>query len=317
MDRLIPPEDLASLLAGYILGDLSPEEAETVVQLLAAQPDLLHDIAQLQETLADIPYALPDVAPPPQLRQSALSALAAEMDAAAIAISPPDGIPGAAITTPVTMPTTTPVTARASQAAAKNPWPGRRALFAMVGSIAAVTVASLGMDNLQLRQKISQIALVENYLSQTRNHLEVVQAEAAETKAQLQTAATQALQQKDLIDRLRVAKTRVIALKGSNQVAAASGNLVVTPGQTKAILVLQNLPAPPTGKFYLLWSEQAGKKVATGKIDPDPEGRVFTKLPFYTPANAKTVVPDLFVTVEVTPSPKQPSGPMVMASSRL
>ena len=56
-----------TLLADYVLGDVTPEEAETVHQLLIAHPELNEEISHLQETLALIPLALPESSPPKML----------------------------------------------------------------------------------------------------------------------------------------------------------------------------------------------------------------------------------------------------------
>ncbi|MDX2271854.1 MAG: anti-sigma factor [Cyanobacteriota bacterium] len=66
------PETTDSLLAGYVLGDLSPEEAQAVEALLAAHPDLTREMAILQEALALLPYGLPPSPPPQHLRQQVL-----------------------------------------------------------------------------------------------------------------------------------------------------------------------------------------------------------------------------------------------------
>jgi hypothetical protein len=45
------PDNWQELLAGYILGDLDPEEAERVRQLLSMNPDLAVEADRLQEVL--------------------------------------------------------------------------------------------------------------------------------------------------------------------------------------------------------------------------------------------------------------------------
>ncbi|WP_143467483.1 anti-sigma factor [Leptolyngbya ohadii] len=66
------PDNWQELLAGYALGDLSPEEAETLKQLLDTHPDLHQEMAQLQEVLALMPYGLPPEEPPSHLREAIL-----------------------------------------------------------------------------------------------------------------------------------------------------------------------------------------------------------------------------------------------------
>jgi anti-sigma-K factor RskA len=76
MAELPPTEYLQQLLAGYTLGDLSPEEAEELQQLLTAHPEMHQELQQLQEVLAAIPYALPEAMPAPQVRSQMMQAIA-------------------------------------------------------------------------------------------------------------------------------------------------------------------------------------------------------------------------------------------------
>ena len=62
------------ILAGYVLGNLEPEEIEQVKQQLEANPELQAQVSKLQETLALMPYGLPHSNPPPGLRDRILQA---------------------------------------------------------------------------------------------------------------------------------------------------------------------------------------------------------------------------------------------------
>lgn len=66
------PERLEELMAGYVLGNLTPEEAEEFRQLLTEHPELAEEVHRLQEVLEVLPYALPEVAPPLHLRSAIL-----------------------------------------------------------------------------------------------------------------------------------------------------------------------------------------------------------------------------------------------------
>lgn len=74
----LSPELIEALMAGYVLDDLAPEEAEQFHRLLAENPDLIVEVKRLQEALDVLPYALPEVEPPPRLRESILEATATE-----------------------------------------------------------------------------------------------------------------------------------------------------------------------------------------------------------------------------------------------
>lgn len=62
------------LLASYVLGDLTPEEVGEVNKLLASHPELVEEVKHLQETLALLPFALPQDEPPQKLGSQILQA---------------------------------------------------------------------------------------------------------------------------------------------------------------------------------------------------------------------------------------------------
>ncbi|AFZ28869.1 Anti-sigma-K factor RskA [Gloeocapsa sp. PCC 7428] len=69
----MPSEQLQLLIAGYVLGDLSPEEMAEFEQLLANDAAIAEEVAKMQKAL-EITYAPPEVAPPRYLRTSILDA---------------------------------------------------------------------------------------------------------------------------------------------------------------------------------------------------------------------------------------------------
>jgi anti-sigma-K factor RskA len=74
MTEPLNPEHLEELMTGYVLGDLSPEEGLEFQRLLAENPQLATEVSSLQEALEVLPYALPEVTPPPHLRTAILEA---------------------------------------------------------------------------------------------------------------------------------------------------------------------------------------------------------------------------------------------------
>jgi anti-sigma-K factor RskA len=67
-----PTEEEMDLLVAYALEILEPEEIERVTKLLRERPQLQHTLAELRQTTDLLPYALPDAAPAPDLRQRTL-----------------------------------------------------------------------------------------------------------------------------------------------------------------------------------------------------------------------------------------------------
>lgn len=238
------PEKLEELMAGYVLGNLSSEEAEELQRLLAEHPEQAKELNSLQEVLELMPYALPEVTLPQHLRQSILEEANVE------------------------------IKQESPRKQFSLPW------RQMAGSIAAVLVLALGWDNYNLRQNLTAVQ-------------------------------TEVARQKDVIAMLRNPDTHLVSLKGMDMASAATGRIVMTPGEPKSVLILQNLPVLPEGKFYQLWSVVHGEKIPSGQFNASEKGTVLVKVP--TPSALE--VTGLVVTVEVSPVPQSPSGPMVMTSS--
>jgi anti-sigma-K factor RskA len=73
MVMVMPADELELLIAGYVLGDLNPEEAAQFEQVLAQHPEIAAEIAQMQSAL-ETTYAPAEVSPPPELRARILAA---------------------------------------------------------------------------------------------------------------------------------------------------------------------------------------------------------------------------------------------------
>jgi anti-sigma-K factor RskA len=82
-------QEWQALLADYVLGDVSPEEAETVHQLLISQPELHQELDYLQETLSLIPLALPKSSLPKDLGKTILQLAQAETDSSIFTVNLP------------------------------------------------------------------------------------------------------------------------------------------------------------------------------------------------------------------------------------
>ncbi len=137
------PMDLVeALTAGYVLDDLSPEEAAHFEQLLRHRPELYGKIAFLQETLAAVSYDLPQVAPPPRLLDQILQAI--QVPESQAPESQVSEFPAAIVSSPVDV---------MAQVSRKR----RIAWGGLAGGIAALVAIALGLDNLHLRHSL-QIA---------------------------------------------------------------------------------------------------------------------------------------------------------------
>ncbi len=141
------PHNWEELLAGYVLGDLEPEEVTAMHQLIAEHPAIITEIDRLQETLAMLPFGLNESYPASDLRDRI----------AAIAI--PKVVKADVLIEPL---------------AAKIKSPRRNNFLAWVsfGTIGAIALVSLGFDNYQMRQ---QLAANQNELQKNRQAIALLQ----------------------------------------------------------------------------------------------------------------------------------------------
>ena len=151
------------LLAGYVLYDLSPEEATLVKQWIAADPAIAQEIDRLQQAL-ELAYAPEPAQPPDHIKLDLLNAhrLAVPSDFA----SPPVIAPG--------------------RSATQLGWPSqehhepppRRRLAAVLGAVAAMLIAGLGISNYVLWRSL-QNAIAQQEAAEFRT----VSLEATENNA--------------------------------------------------------------------------------------------------------------------------------------
>lgn len=238
MTEPLTPEAIETLAAGYVVGDLDRVEAETFEQLLADNPALVAEVNRLQATLDRVVYDLNSVEPSPHLR-SAILAIA----------------------------TTAPESSWRKQP--RLPW------RTVVGSVAALLILVLGVDNYRLRQDL-RIA-------------------------------------QDITTLLQQSQTQLFSLKAVNASDTAAGSFMVNLGQRQGILAVQNLETPPVGKVYRLWAIADGEKIPCGTLKTDSQGKVLKK--FWMPADFyDTGISGLFVTLESCESGRYPTGSIVLQS---
>lgn len=125
-------EHLQLLIAGYVLGDLDPDEAAQFEQLLLDHPAIADEVSQMQAAL-ELSYNLPEAEPPTHLRATILNAHAQSVQQAS---QEPTTL--AAVPYPV------------SRKSSRNPFPWSRAL----NIAAAALIVVLGVNNYRLRQTL-------------------------------------------------------------------------------------------------------------------------------------------------------------------
>ncbi|NJR64276.1 MAG: hypothetical protein HC772_01405 [Leptolyngbyaceae cyanobacterium CRU_2_3] len=294
------PENWQELMAGYALGDLSPEEAEELLHLLAENPGLKVEVTSLQEVLALVPYALSQQAPSPHLRDRILAVAQVTPQ-----LETPSDIP-------VNVPKSSPSDDRVplvllQEARRRSRWISR--VYAAGGVIAASVMFALGIDNYQLRvasqQAESMIAELQQRNAQTQAMVAEFQQQQPSQSAEFVVAA---LQQRG---------TQTYALEGTERANAATGSLVVAQGE-QAIILVKNLPVLPAGQVYRIWAMPANGKnpIFCGQFNANADQAAMKQ--WVAPKSAQVAFQStsvhMLITSEREADPRIPKGTLVMHS---
>jgi anti-sigma-K factor RskA len=278
MEPLEHSEQLETLLAGYVLGDLTPAEAAYVKQLLEQNPDLLVELQRLQSTLAVLSLSLPVTAPTQQLETRILQAAQAEASTA----------------------TRFPTQSKGQMRLRSWQWGG---------AIAAAMIVGLGIETYQLHQKLAATQLENHGLHQ---QLATTQATLDRIrKNELATARQELSRYQEAVNLLRQPNNRFLTLRGASPMLQSSGSLVMVPTKDSAMLVLRDVAPLPEGKVYRLWAFVNGQKLSCGDFLPNEQGDVLLQLPLDQWGGTTEVV----VTVEPDRAMSKPVGEMVISGS--
>ncbi|MEA5618483.1 anti-sigma factor [Cronbergia sp. UHCC 0137] len=265
MNKSFDPEHIKNLTAGFVVDDLTLEEAEQFRLLLDQYPELIAEVDDLQEVLRQVLDGFTEVEVPthllPKILQQAESS-----------------------------------TRQATDIKEKTAEIAKQKLLRwtkIAGSIAALFVVILGVDNYRLRQNLAIVTAKNQRLQQ-----DFAQAQVLKTMLQNN-------------------ETRLFTFKGVNSADLASGSMMINPEQKKAVMVFQNLSAPPPGYVYLLWTVIASKKLPCGEVKPYSWGSTSYELPFTTQMYREFSHPQfsgLVVTLETDSNVSRPTGTIVMQS---
>lgn len=129
------PQEWEELLAGYILGDLEPEEVTAMQEIIVNHPEIITEIDRLQETLAILPLGLSPSYPSEALRDRIASM----------------AIPQS-VQSPMIASTETGLKKSTNR---QNIWKLVSIGLGSISAIAAITLIVLGFDNYQMHQQIA------------------------------------------------------------------------------------------------------------------------------------------------------------------
>lgn len=255
------------LIEDYVLGELNPQDADIVERRIQTDPVLRQELCALQATLRLLPQALPVAEPSPGLRDRILAADASLRRTPVVERQLDES---------VFLRLDDPSRPRQPRSL---PW-GR-----LAAGIAACLLLLLGLDNLRLRQALSDANQVD-----------------PETDTE------------NVANILQQPNSRLVALQGEGAVSAA-GTLLFTPGQWQRVVVsLGDLPPLAPEEIYRMWlSLENGQVIFCGEFNTDEEGNVFVELRPAEDVPQGVKATGIFVTVEESTAPIEPTGEQVMS----
>jgi hypothetical protein len=236
-----PPEFSPELLAGYVLGDLTPQEIAIVETYLAAHPEQQAEVAKLMLPLDLLALTLPADNPPASLRAQILQSAAAE-----------------------TLVTAKPVEQFAAKS--RQSWislksttlRGRARAFA--AGVGLLLLGGLGWNNYQLSHE----------LAATKQDLKIAQIAKNTPKPQENVALVSLLQQPN---------NRFLTLKNmEGKSGMGMGSLVMVPSKSAAVLALQQIKPLPPGQVYRMWAIMGDEEMNCADFLPDANGKVLKQI---------------------------------------
>ncbi|MDB9372048.1 anti-sigma factor [Nodularia sphaerocarpa] len=276
MNKSFDPEHIKNLAAGFVVDDLTPEETEEFRLLLDQHPELVAEVDDLQEVLRQVLDGFTEVEAPAHLLPKIIEQAEGSTRQSTVVERHLSGV----------------ATRNSTGVATRSP----RRWIKIAGSIAALFVVVLGVDNYRLRQNLGIVTADNQRLRQDFTQAQMV-------KSLLQNS-----------------QTRLFTFQGVNSTENSSGSVIINPEKEKAVMVFQNLPAPPPGYFYFLWTVVAKEKLPCGKVKPSYWGTASHELAFTPQMYKEFYHPEfsgLVITLETDPNVSRPTGTVVMQSSQI
>ncbi|MEM7579529.1 MAG: anti-sigma factor domain-containing protein [Mastigocoleus sp.] len=295
MNKSFNLEYTRNLAAGFVVDDLTPEENEEFRRLLEIHPEIIAEIDDLQEVLRQVVDGFTEVEAPTHLLSKILEQ---------VEVSQEESLGRTVINNAEVKQTNitanqTNINNTSNTSNINNNSPFR--LFALSRTKIAIGVTALfalfiSIDNYRLRHNLSIATGQNQELQRNLNQAQVV-------KSLLQNS-----------------QTRLFTLQGVNSTKSGSGRMIVNPKQQKALMLFQNLPAPPAGNAYVLWTVVDSKKIHCGKVKPYSWGNASYEVPFTDELYEEFYHPEfsgIILTLEKDPNVSRPTGTVIMRSSQI
>ena len=267
------------LVAGSILNDLSPDEADRLNQAIAQSPAIAGEIESFREAFALLPYDMPLLEPSARLKDKIISAA---LQSAAV----PDPDPPPSNVVPF--------------APSRRNW---KWIPAIATSIAAGAVIALGLNQVQLSRQVQQKIALQQQLEAKNTELKRLQNELQANQraiAQLGQPGTQIY-------------SLVGATSNPKNSRLATARLLAKSGDRTVTLVAQGMPKLSDNQIYRLWSvaKPSSAPVYCGQFRQNDSGTA----QWIAPNAACTKNPSqLLITLDAPTDPITSAGPLVMRS---
>jgi hypothetical protein len=278
-----PPNDLnpTDLAAGYILEDLSLEEAAHLNQALAEVPTLHEEMASFGEAFSLLPYDMPILEPSARLKDKIISA--ASQSTAGTNLEPFHSN-----VVPLALPH-------------HRNW--KQWIPTISTGIAAVAIAALGLNQVQLNRQSQQTIALQQQLEATNTELQRLRSELQANQATVALLSQPGIQMYSLVG----------ATSSPQNSRLATAHLLAKPGNVTITLVAQDLPKLPNNQIYRLWAvaTPSAAPMYCGQFRQDDSGTAR----WVAPNAACTQSPSqLLITLDAPTDPTTSTGPLVMRS---
>lgn len=331
MVHLELPDNWQDLAAGYVLNNLSEEEAWIWDMLLQEYPELHQETQRLEGAFNGLADAVPLQQPSANLLQKIHATIDAEQSASQ---SSPKSLPHPTAelkmmerqsSTTIDAPSN-PSTRRNSsqrsmfrrfsrrpmQSLSRQPLPRqswssersrlKRRTVQFGAVIATGIIATLGF----------QVQRLQTQLQQASTELEQTSLKITSLNRQLRQAESLTQSTRPVVQTLQEPGKLIYSLAGSNLANTASGSLVMSEEQ-QVMIVVQNLPPLPEGQVYRLWAALQTKDVVyCGQFNTNAQGIIQL-----TPSSdhCGEDPSQMIITLDAVTDPTTQGGPVVMQSS--
>jgi len=180
--------------------------------------------------------------------------------------------------------------------------PSRRPLVWVAGTLAAMIAGAAFTGAFVAARYEGRLGQMARETAALRERVQRDEAALREQIAVYRTA----------VDLLRDPATQIVALRGLGPTPEATGRVIWNP-VSGGFMFVANLPAPPPGKIYELWTIGDAAPEPAGLFQVDASGHGTHRI---APVAGGKPVKVFAVTLEPEGGVAAPTGPMVLASSK-